>query len=132
MERAVDHRDHLSARAAGEPQRGMTVRRPLQALLALLVALTLTACASDGGGGGGDGGTDSSTSAESTSETSEPAPEPEPEPEPTTPTTSSSSSRGNPAISVADGGWGRDLSLFYNSTIASGASAVAASRKSGR
>ena len=72
-------------------------RRPLRALLAVLlactVAWTLAACASSDGGGSGS---DTSSSDESTSE---PPPTTE-DPDPTTPASSSSSNR-NPAISVA-------------------------------
>lgn len=73
-------------------------RRPLTALLALVLAFTLVACAASGGGGGST--SDGSSSDQSTSE---PGPEPEPTPEDPDPTTpaSSSSSNGNPAISVA-------------------------------
>ena len=86
----MDHAHHLSGSA--EPGR----RRPLQALLALVLAFTLAACATPGGGDGS--GSDRSSSDQSASE---PGPEPEPTPEDTDPTTASSSSNSNPAISVA-------------------------------
>lgn len=80
----------------GRSRIDLSGRRPLQALLALLLASILVACAGSGGGGLA---TDSSTSDQSTSE---PGPEPAPTPEDTDPTTpASSSSNSNPAISVA-------------------------------
>ena len=73
-----------------------TWRRPLWAILALLLALVLTACPTPDGDGGSTSGTTSSSS------TSEPGPEPTPTTENPDPTTgSSSSSNSNPSISVA-------------------------------
>ena len=73
-----------------------TWRRPLWAILALLLALVLTGCPTPDGDGGSTSGTTSSSS------TSEPGPEPTPTTENPDPTTgSSSSSNSNPSISVA-------------------------------